>query len=187
MEKKILILILCFSFLCLGSLYALGGFAPQTPEGSSQTQGVKKAVKMPGKPVKPAEPPKSPEEIAREKKIERINKKRAALNNTEWEVEVTAEGQEEPMQDLISFKGRKISIKGSIEKGFNPSNYTLTINEDGSLIFETMQRSDEDELSFIKGEISSDIKNMKGIINFPEGNKSTSYYFKSISKRIASP
>jgi hypothetical protein len=40
---------------------------------------------------------------------------------------------------------------------------------------------------FIRGEITSDIKNMHGVISYPKVSGSLDYSFRSIEKKVATP
>jgi hypothetical protein len=124
------------------------------------------------------------EEEARKKRRELIDNKKASLNNTAWEIEIVPLGGGKKTDDTVIFREGKVSLKALKEKGFSPTNYTLTIQDNGSLIWETMQTSERGKIVFIRGEISSDIKTMHGIMSYPKGGKTQDYSFMSLEKRI---
>jgi hypothetical protein len=183
MGKRFLTFVLFVAFVSLQTLHASGGFKSAQPQQTVTVQAKKTPIKQATSEVVEGQRPA--DEIAREKEVEDINAKKASLNNTEWDVEMTLEGKEQGSPDVIVFIDNKVGVQSSMAKGFEPSNYTLTVGGDGSLIFETMQRTEQGKMSFIRGEISSDVKVMKGMVSFPEGETALNYYFKSLSKRVA--
>jgi hypothetical protein len=127
------------------------------------------------------------QEKERERKRKLIEKKKKSLNNTEWEIEIIPLGGGRKTKDTVVFKEGKVSLKKLVDKGFPPTNYTLTIQENGSLIWETMQTSKSGKIVFIRGEITSDIKSMHGVISYPKASGSLDYSFRSIEKKVATP
>lgn len=132
---------------------------------------------------------KTEDEKRREKQRVLMERKKASLNNTEWEIEIVSLGgkRRTTTKDTILFKEGKVSIATLLKKGFSPTNYTLTIRDNGALIWETMQTAKKDAVAFIRGEITPDTMSMKGIISYPGRTTSDDYSFRSITKRIARP
>ena len=120
-------------------------------------------------------------ELLRKRRI--IKQKRAALNNSKWNIEVLPLKGGEKTKDIAIFKDNKIGIESLLNKGFSYTNYTLTIKNNGTLVWETMQTKGS-EVVFMRGEVASDITRMHGIISFPKGGSSDDYSFKSVSKQI---
>lgn len=129
-------------------------------------------------------PVKTPDDKERLRKERLIKQKRAALNNSKWDIEVLPLKGGEKTKDAAIFKDNKIGIESLLNKGFSYTNYTLTVKDNGVLVWETMQTKTTGEVVFIRGEAASDITKMHGIISFPKGGSSDDYSFKSVSKQI---
>lgn len=116
-------------------------------------------------------------------------KVRQGLNNTEWEIELSllsAKGKKE--SDVITFKENQIGVAGFVKKGFPPTNYTLTVQDGGIAVWETMQSSDKSGIAFWRGEIDADMQRMHGILSYHVDDKTTrDYSFSSISRKDISP
>jgi|GEM_PF-991311 len=135
------------------------------------------------------------EEAARKEqarqKIRELKKNRAEeLNNTEWEIELSlldSQGKA-PDRDIITFKDNQISSANLNRSGFAPTNYTLTINEDGTVTCETMQSSGKGGIAFWRAEFDANIEKMRGILSHRIDEKtSKDYSFRSITKRVIEP
>jgi len=118
-----------------------------------------------------------------------IAKKKQALNNTEWQITITnltTKGKEEP--DEIIFTGNQVKCVGMAKRGFSETNYTLTVQEDGSLVWETMQSSEEAGTAFWRGEIDSSLQTMHGALSYqPDSETTVDYMFASASKKSIPP
>lgn len=106
----------------------------------------------------------------------------AELNGTEWTIEVKAVDKNVPLSiyfDKLQFKGGKVSSKSMLDKGFLASNYTLTVQEDGTLSWETMQKNSLGETIFWRGETTKDNK-MSGVFSKQaSGGKTEDLFFTS--------
>jgi len=129
-------------------------------------------------------PASNPIDKARLRKTRLIKQKRAALNNSKWDIEVLPLKGGKKTKDAVIFKDNKIAVESLLDKGFSYTNYTLTVKDNGVIVWETMQTSNSGEVAFIRGEVASDITSMHGIISFPKGGSSVDYSFKSVSKQI---
>lgn len=87
-----------------------------------------------------------------------------ALDGTSWVIELHRHGESNlayPRYDKISFKDGTLVSEYISSLGFPISNYAFTINEEGRLVWETMQRNPKGEMVFWQGEATQDGK-MKG-------------------------
>ena len=86
------------------------------------------------------------------------------LEGTEWQVTLTPEsGKGSPIQDKLVFKDKKVVSESFQKKDYAPTNYTLSVKDDGSTVFETMQTKG-DETVFWQGNIREDQK-LRGIVS----------------------
>lgn len=109
-------------------------------------------------------------------------KVRDELKAKEWTVRMTPkEGQKkvEFETDTLTFTEGTVASKSLAEKGFPASNYSLTPQEDGSGVWETMQANEAaGDLAFFRGELKNGL--MKGTFSFqPKKGTRTTYYFTS--------
>lgn len=120
----------------------------------------------------------------KEKKVRLIEKKRAELNNTEWRISVTSLSGEkgEPKSDTLRFINRKVVSEVFESKGYPASNYTMRIESDGTVVWETMQTKEGEGVVFWRAECRDDV--MKGIISkHPKGGGHEDFSFISISSK----
>ena len=77
-------------------------------------------------------------------------------DGTEWDIELTlisASGSDHKLRkDRIRFKDGKVSSSNLASSGYSASNYTVTVKEDGTVVWETTQRSPSGEIVFWRGE-----------------------------------
>lgn len=110
------------------------------------------------------------------------------LNGAEWVIELTpmsGEGAKATRQDTLLFADGKITSKQLSAKGYNTTNYTLTIGDDGTPVWETMQTSEAEGVAFWRGELRED--GMRGILSkHPlEGNAEDYSFVGRGEKRVA--
>ncbi len=77
------------------------------------------------------------------------------LDGTEWAIEVkpmTKAAQAGAALDKIQFSEGKVASKGMLSQGFTETNYTLTAQDDGTLVWETMQQNTSGDTVFWRGE-----------------------------------
>jgi len=102
------------------------------------------------------------------------------LEGTEWSVTmtyVTPKGKKEVSEDKLIFTNKKFISEGFESKGYDPTNYSLILQEDGSTQFGTMQIKGKDT-SFWKGVLSDDIIDGSVHTQFNEGKSTRTTYFK---------
>lgn len=90
------------------------------------------------------------------------------LNGKEWIIYLypsgVSAGKKLPViSDVLTFKDGKVSSKVFTAKGFAESNYTLTVSDDGTAVWETMQRTEQEDLAFWRGELRG--ADLTGVMN----------------------
>jgi hypothetical protein len=133
---------------------------------------------------KPAVADKAKADAAQAKK-EMLAKKRQELNNTEWEIQlnpVSGKGKKET--DRAVFQNNEVAFINFSKKGFAKSSYALSVQQDGTLVWETMQTSEKSGINFWRGEVSPDLQSMRGFMNHQIDDKSREEFsFFSTSKK----
>lgn len=148
-------------------LFTVCAFA-KTKKAKSAEEGVKKEVRPSDKKAK-----------------EITAKKRAELANTTWNIEIAAPGEEgaKKLADLISFKDNQFSSQEFSKRGFVPTNYSLTVADDGVIVFETMQTSEKAGTVFWRGEFREQ-NTLKGMLSEVSANQKTADYSFTGSKNL---
>jgi hypothetical protein len=78
-------------------------------------------------------------------------------------------------------------MSGYSKRGFQATNYSLSIQGDGTFVWETMQTSEKSGIAFWRGEISADMQSMRGILSHQISDKNKEEYsFVSTAKKNAS-
>jgi len=100
--------------------------------------------------------PKSAKELAREKKAE--------LNGTQWAVTVRPAGSRgSAEEDIITFAKGKVNSQNLSGAGFPNTDFTVRVEEDGNLIWETMQIDEDGNHVFWRGDVKNGI--MRGMLS----------------------
>ena len=110
--------------------------------------------------------------------------KQKELNGTEWEVKLeTKDPKAKLKEDVFSFQNNQFKSKNNTERGFAPTNYTITVPEGGeSAVFETMQTGPKSEVVFVRGEWKSE--SMSGAISEQiAAGQNIEYWFSTKSKK----
>jgi hypothetical protein len=116
-----------------------------------------------------------------------IARKRKEIDNTEWEVQlIPITGKGSRKEDKIIFTNKRVLLKSLDKKGFAPTNFSLNIDQSKKIVWETMQKN-EDDIVFFKGEISPDYTKMTGVISFQELRGNRDYSFISTSMKEVVP
>lgn len=124
------------------------------------------------------------------KKVEKkeqsaLEQKRAELDNMEWRINVTplSEGKGvEPKSDTLKFVNGKVVSKVFESKGYGASNYTIRVESDGTVVWETMQTKEGGGVIFWRAEHRGNV--MKGVISkHPKEGKNEDFSFSSISSK----
>jgi len=96
-----------------------------------------------------------------------IARKRASLENTSWDVQITASTGEKKESDVIVFKDKKFSAQGPSAKGFAPVDYSLNLKDgdSGQAVLETMQYSEKEGTIFWRIEFALDDMSFRGMFS----------------------
>lgn len=87
----------------------------------------------------------------------------ANLKNSEWEIRLTSKTSGEPTDDILFFKDGKVESSNLSANGFLASNYSTTVKEDGTVIWETLQTKEDGSTATWYGAWNKDA--MKGILS----------------------
>jgi hypothetical protein len=152
--------------------------APAAPAAVEAPAKAEPAVAAPT----PAPQPSGP---AIEKQRALRAKKRTEVNNNQWEIDMMAlDGKGAKQKDFLIFKDNKFSSENFAKSGFGPSNYTLSIQDDGSVVVETMQSAEKEGILFWRVELDAQLIVCKGILSRQLGeNKTEDYSFLSVGKK----
>ncbi|MBI5873389.1 MAG: hypothetical protein HZB36_04510 [Candidatus Omnitrophica bacterium] len=101
--------------------------------------------------------------LSSKKTKELLEQKRLELENTSWDVEMKLASGEKKMTDRLIFKDKQFSSEGFVLGGFKPTSYSLTMKDDGVIVFETMQPGENGGTVFWKGEFGPDNISVRGI------------------------
>jgi len=152
----------------------------------------KAAVQAPAVAVAPTAP-KADKAIEKELKDKRdaVAKKMNMLNNTEWQIEMApmaaAAAKAKKEIEIVTFKNSQVTFTGFGKKGFPTTNLTLTIQDDGSVIWETMQTSEKNGVCFWRGELDKTMMNMRGVLSHKVDAKTKLDYSFASTARKAIP
>jgi hypothetical protein len=116
--------------------------------------------------------------------LELIAAKKAELNDHEWEVKLSsATDKSKTSSDTLIFKEQMFESKAMTDKGYKPTNYTVSLQEGGPTVWETMQSTDKGNPVFWRGEWEGD--SMRGVMSKQLGDgKNEDYYFSSVSSKV---
>lgn len=122
-------------------------------------------------------------------RLKKIEEKKKDLNGSQWDVVVKSQGKgEKDAEDALTFQNGQVSSKNLAKRGFNPTNYTITVPEspDQPAVWETMQTGKEGVI-FIRGEWMKDA--MQGSISeqLDGGKQVKDYYFTTAKRTAISP
>ncbi len=193
---KILVIILTVFTFFVQNSYAFWGRkkTTKTPEPKIQKED-SQAKKEPLTEVPKAEVKKTPvvqkeadkktKNQVKKLKIER-DKKRKQINNTQWNITLNLMGVKgKSREDVLIFEDNRFYAEKTSKEGFNATNYTISPQDNGITVWETMQTAEEGRINFWRGEIAEDMKSMRGIVSkqLPDGT-TENYSFLSQSKDI---
>ncbi|MCP4649088.1 MAG: hypothetical protein GY853_03245 [PVC group bacterium] len=111
-------------------------------------------------------------------------KKRAQLNNTMWDIEVIdLSSKTKQKADVLVFGKDGFYSENKSAIDFAATNYTLNLQDDGSVTWETMQSGKDGAVLFWKGELDKKMTSMRGIFSHQVAGKTENYSFNSTGKR----
>jgi hypothetical protein len=183
----ILVVGLFFALCCFSEANGWFGSKKKQTEVEPQTETVKpaSAATAPQKEIKEKEKSDKALEEALKAKRALSDKKRNELNNTEWQIELTPLSTKTKKEvDIITFQNNQISFANFTKKGFPTTNYTLTVQDDGVVVWETMQTSEKSGIAFWRGEMEKNMQSIKGVLSHQIDQKNKQdYSFISTSKK----
>jgi len=143
-------------------------------------------VKEEAKPAAPAPPSVDRKKLDKARAMK--DRRRKAVDGNQWDVSVIAmSGKGEKAPDVLVFKENKFSSREYEKIGYPPSNYTVSITDDGNTVVETMQSNDELGILFWRVEFDKDLAGCRGVISRQiSENKTEDYSFVSTAKKPAS-
>lgn len=119
-----------------------------------------------------------------------LAEKKTELNGTEWTVTMTSSGSAvkgKGVTDVITFGDGNVSSKNLKDEGFATSNFSLRMQEDGTMTWETMQTSEKAGFAFWRGDIGSD-GIMRGVLSKRDKkDKTTDFNFVSTDSQKTAP
>lgn len=123
------------------------------------------------------------DEAARAAFRKMILEKKAELNGSSWDVNIGSQSKKGDFvgPDTLVFQNDKFRSEKSGKKDYKSTNYTLTVQEQGPTIWETMQTSKKGEVCFWRGEWKENV--MTGIISRQLEKGSEEYYFTSSGRK----
>lgn len=113
---------------------------------------------------------------------EAAEKQKAELMGKEWTVALTPMGGRGKAEtDIISFAENKVASKNLQTAGYVPTNFTVRLQEDGTVTWETMQSSEKDGMAFWRGDIKDGV--MHGVLSKRDRRNNTAdFSFTSVAK-----
>ena len=127
--------------------------------------------------------PSKKDEAARDALRKIILEKKGELNGSSWSIKIDSQSKKGALlgEDTLNFQNDKFRSERSEKIGYTPTNYTLTVQEAGPTIWETMQTSKKGEVCFWRGEWKDNV--MTGIISRQLEKGAEEYYFTSSSRK----
>lgn len=111
--------------------------------------------------VAPAAPqPATVQKSPKEQKQEEV---RAQLNGTSWLLHLRSEVSGKQRDDALTFAGRTVTSDWLSKAGYNTSNYSLRIEDNGLIVWETMQSKEGEGVAFWRGELQGNV--MSGVLS----------------------
>jgi hypothetical protein len=112
-----------------------------------------------------------------------ILEKKAELNGSSWTVKIDSQSKKGELvgEDTLVFQNDKFHSQRAGKLDYKSTNYTLTVQEQGPTIWETMQTSKKGEVCFWRGEWKDKV--MTGIISRQLEKGSEEYYFTSSDRK----
>jgi hypothetical protein len=110
----------------------------------------------------------------------------APISGTMWDIQlytISADGKMTPIQDKIHFDGKSFNSNYLSSKGFYPSNYTVRMNKNGSITWETVQRNSQGEMVSWHGDWQGN--RMEGVMSYQSEN-SNAKDFSFMSNQLGS-
>jgi len=185
--KRVGIVVACLCFVLVSMGSANAWFGSKKKEGTVEAPAAEKASQTKAKAAAPVASPTIDKALEKELKDKReaVQKKMALLNNSEWLIELTPlSGKGKKETETVTFKNNQVLIAGYSKKGFPATNLTLTVQDDGTTIWETMQTSEKSGICFWRGEMDKPMAAMRGVLSHKIDDKTKQdYSFSSVSRK----
>ena len=111
----------------------------------------------------------------------------ARLKDTQWTITLSSmegEPSKKPLTDTLSFKAGTIASERLTSDGYPITHYTLTIQDNGVPVWETMQSQEGKGVAFWRGELHGDT--IRGILSeHPDKGKVKDYSFSGKQAMVA--
>jgi hypothetical protein len=174
---------ICFIVVTLTEAH--GGWFGSSKKEKEEVQQPTNEASQPQKAAEKPKVDKTKEDAAIKARQIAAQKKSSELNNTEWQIELTPlSGKGKKELETIDFKNSQISFVSYAKKGFPATNFTLTIQEGGAVVWETMQTSEKSGIAFWRGEMDNNMQLIRGILSYQIDQKTKQdYSFVSVSKK----
>ncbi len=121
-----------------------------------------------------------------EDQVKLLAEKKAELNGHEWDITLVPASDPKNgarTSDVLVFKDMKFEAKGMVSGGYKPTNYTISLQEGGPSVWETMQSSDSGPAIFWRGEWEGE--SMRGVMSKQKTDGTNdSFYFSSVSSKV---
>jgi hypothetical protein len=184
----VLLAAICFLLINLTAAQAwVWGKKAETKPAATQEPAAAAKPKETAKPVPVDQAEKAREEAFKAKRAI-AQKKLNELNNSEWAIELTSMNnlKAKKEMDTVTIKNSQVSIAGFAKKGFPTTNFTLTVQEDGTVIWETMQTSEKSGIAFWRGELDPKLQIMRGVVShqIDKKNKNDFSFISTARKNI---
>lgn len=126
--------------------------------------------------------------LSKEEKLKIKEEAIQKLNNTEWEIEIRSmdNPKQKSQKDTVVFRKGKIDSKAFSKDGYTGSNLTVNVEDDGHVMWETMQNASGKPPIFWRGEMQS--TGINGVISKQLDNGSSeSYSFSAVQTATLEP
>ena len=112
-----------------------------------------------------------------------IGEKKAELNGTSWDVTIESRAGKGSFlgKDTLIFQNERFRSLTAEKNDFSATNYTLTVQEQGPTVWETMQTGKNGEVAFWRGEWKEGV--MTGVISRQLEKGAEEYSFSSSAKK----
>ena len=112
-------------------------------------------------------------------------KAREALSKKDWVIysnPLSTKKFRTQTTDVLTFSEGKFISKDLSSQGYPVANYTFTIQEDGTIVWEAMQGNDKVGLAFWRGELKGEV--MQGVLSMlPQKGEMEDFVFTSADTR----
>lgn len=190
-KKAAIVFIITFSFISGGPAFAKDKKAVEVKQ-NIEIDNIKETVEQGNQAQEQIEEVKPQVDQAalaeaRKKRQEETKLAKEKLGRQEWKIYLTSLADRKAMgSDTLVFSEGKITAKELASKGYQPSSCTITTQEDGVIIWETMQVSENGDRVFWRGELNNNL--MQGIISMqPKEGKNQDISFSTVAPKPDEP